>query len=236
MVQEAKEGGPTKALRDTAWDAGFSDATDGKPLRDWPKAETAGDYAAGHADGLDAVANAEAQEGEAEENDEADAMAYLRGAFATLGRALDEQAAEIAKRAHLTAGEAALDIAEEAGATFRALVRAIDGEDGPEAIVAVRDTMRQVDPTKAAEAIGILPPGRDATRRGLARQIGKKRAQLAYMDRGLRQYIPPAYLDNHGRDLWSVQESAKTVTQPQAAARRHVARELAALVHAWDVM
>ncbi|MXW18388.1 MAG: hypothetical protein F4123_11825 [Gemmatimonadetes bacterium] len=231
-MQEAKEGGPTKAEREAAWEAGFNDATDAKPPRDWPDPATAGDYNAGRADGRDAIA----QEAEAAEDAEADTMVYLRGTFAALEKRFDRLAGGIAEHVHSKAGEAAVDIFEDLCVTFRATVKGIDREEGPEAIVAVRDTLRQVDTITAAQTADMLPPDRDATRAGLARQIGKKRAQLASMGRDLLKVVPPAFLDEAGGDLWTAMESAGSVTDPRAAAWRIVRRELDALVHAWDVL
>ncbi|MDE2980844.1 MAG: hypothetical protein OXU74_06580 [Gemmatimonadota bacterium] len=232
MLQEAKEGSPTKAERETAWDAGFSDATDGKPKReDWPDDGTAGDYDAGHQDGRHAVA----QNVRAEEHDEADEMAHIRGCFATLERKTLKRCEEIAERARTDAGGAALDIAETVAVLCRELVAAIDRGEGPEAIVAAHDTLRQVKPIAAAETTNLIPPGRDATRRGLARLIGKKRAQLARMDSKIPQRIPPAFLDADGGDLWDAHTNAETLTDPNAYGRRSVRRQLDALVHAWDV-
>ena len=233
MLQEAKEGGPTKAAREAAWEAGFNDGTDGKPKRDdWPDDGTAGDYDAGYSDGRDALA----QTAEAEEDDEADVMAHIRDVFATFRRKAERRCAEIAERAHTEAGYAALDIAESVETLCRELVAAIERDEGPEALIAVRDTLAQVDPGAAAETTNLVPPGRDATRRGLARLIGKRRAQLAFMDRDLRKTTPPAYLDQGGGDLWDAQTNAETLTGPDAGARRRVRRDLDALVHAWDVM
>lgn len=251
MVQEVKEGGPTKAQRDSAWEAGFQDATNDRPLRDdWPEAETAGDYYAGHRDGRDAVAmnepdtaGAEADEdreaeieAESAENDEADEMAHLRGVFATFKRKAGRRCGEIAERVGGDIGEAALDIAEDLEALFGALVEAIDRDEGPEAVAAVRDTLRQVDPINAAKVATLIPPGREATRRGLAQQIGKGRALLAFMDRDLRKTTPPAFLDHCGRDLWDVHKNAETLTGADARGVRKTRRELDALVHAWDVL
>ena len=74
-MQEAKKGAPAKGRRETAWQAGFDDAKDGKPPREaWPDPTVMGYYHAGHRDGLAAVAEAEAQE---EEEAEACAAATL---------------------------------------------------------------------------------------------------------------------------------------------------------------
>ena len=223
-MQEAKEGGPTKAEREAAWEAGFNDATDGKPQReDWPDSPTAGYYHAGYHDGLEAVA---AEDG----------LAHLRGTFAALENRFDRLAGSITEHVPTEAGEAAVEIMEDLSVTSRAAVKSIDRGEGPEAMAALRDTLRQVDTITAARTATALPPGRDATRAGLARQIGKKRAQLAKMGRDLLKVVPPAFLDEAGGDLWTAMESAGSVTDPRAAAWRIVRRELDALVHAWDVL
>jgi len=294
-MQEAKEGAPTKGERETAWQAGFDDATDGKPPReDWPDPATAGDYHSGHRDGLAAVAQAEAQEEEEAEACAAATLAYarkkaaredawgqgysdggegrppsfsgddddalpdyeaghadgledyeaakrdralhLRGAFVTLENRFDRLAGDIAEHVASKTGEAVVDIAENLCVTFRAMWKAIDRGDGSDAVFALRDTLRQVDTIEAARTATALPPGRAATRAGLARQIGRKRAQLAKMGRDLLKVVPPAFLDEAGGDLWTAMESAGSVTDPRAAAWRIVRRELDALVHAWDVL
>ncbi len=162
--------------------------------------------------------------------------AYLRGAFKTLEREIDARGNEVAERVHSKAGEAAVDIMEDLAIMFRELAAAIDRGEGPDAVLAVRDTMRQVSPVKAVQTTNLIPPCTDATKRGLARQIGRMRAMLAHQDREVLRSVPPAFLDQHDRDLWTARESAETLTDAEARTRRYIRRDLNALVRAWDAM
>ncbi|MYD15185.1 MAG: hypothetical protein F4107_10905 [Gemmatimonadetes bacterium] len=203
--------------KQAAWGTGYNDGNDGKPSS-WPDADTLPDYEAGHEAGDDDRQAGLVQMGQ-----------YLRGAFATLERKIDKRGAEVAEKVQSEAGEAAVDIIEDLAVMFRELVAACDRGDGPEATMAVRDTFRQVNVIGAAEVAIALPPDRDGTMRGLARQIHKKRAQLNRLEAKLPQQVPPAF-------DWTARKNAETLTDPRAATLRRVRRDLDALVHAWDVL
>jgi len=224
-MQGAREGRTEaeKAAREKAWGHGYSDGGDGQPPS-WPDAETLPDYEAGHVLGME------------DRKAEQDATAWLRGCYATIERHLDRRAGEIAEKVGTDAGQAALTIVENLCVTFRALVKAVDRDEAYEGTAAVLNTLNQIDTIEAAKAAHIMPPDRDATRRGLARIINKKRAQLAKMGRDLLRVVPPAFLDEAGGDLWTAMESAESVTDPRAAAWRFVRRELDVLVQAWDAL
>lgn len=202
--------------KQAAWGTGYNDGNDGKPSS-WPDAGTLPDYEAGHKAGDDDRQAGLVQMGQ-----------YLRGAFATLERKIDKRGAEVAEKVQSEAGVAAVDIIEDLAVMFRELVAAIDRGDY-EAVMAVRDTFRQVNVIGAAEVGIMLPPDRDATMRGLARQIHKKRAQLNRQEATQFPEVPPAF-------KWTARENAETLTDPRAATLRRTRRDLDALVHAWDVL
>lgn len=175
-------------------------------------------------------------QGEAVQAEAPDAQMWLRATVRTLERQIDAQGNEVAQRVpREEGGEAMVDIIEDLTATFRELSDAIDRGEGAQAVRAVRDTLRQVEPLKAAQIADMMPPNSDGTRHGLAFQIGQKRAQLAHQDREIRRG-PAAFLDHEGGDLWDAKESAESLTGPRESARRNTRRDLDALVHAWDVL
>ncbi len=123
--------------------------------------------------------------------------------------------------------QAAVDILEDLGATFAQLREALKGSNGPETVIAVRDTLRLVEVNRAAETGREQPVRRDATRKGLERLIERKRQQLAHMERTVTEHtgIPRADLS-----------PAETIAHPVAGAWRRVRRDLDVLVEAWDAM
>ena len=154
---------------------------------------------------------------------------HLHDMFLTLERDIDARGNEVAEQVQSKAGEAAVDIIEDLAVMFRELAAACKNGHGPEATLAVRDTFRQVNVIGAAEVAIALPPNRDGTMRGLARQIHKKRSHLNRLEATLPQNVPPAF-------NWTPRENAETLTDPRAATLRTGRRDLDTLVRAWDVL
>ena len=151
----------------------------------------------------------------------------LLGGFDAIHKLMDRTAAEAAHDGWSNAAEAAVDILEDLGATFAQLRERVKDGDGPEAVIAVRDTLRLVEVNRAAETAKARPVRRDATRDGLARQIQMKREQLARMARTVTEHTGIPHHD---------MTPANTLPHPVAASWRAVERDTAALVRAWDVL
>lgn len=177
------------------------------------------------------------KQGEAVQVGQSDAQMWLRAICFALARQIGVQGNEMTQYVPSgEGGEAAVDIFETLECTFQEIGEAVLRGEGAEAVRAVRDTLEQIDPIKAAQIADMMPPTTDGTRNGLGSQIGRKRAELAHLDREIRRSTPPAYHDDADGDLWDGRESAETLTSPRHAQRRRTKRDLDALVHAWDVV
>ena len=151
-----------------------------------------------------------------------DLTTLLLGGCDALHTRMDRLAADVAADGWTDAAEAAVDLLEDLGAMFAQLREALKTGDGPEAVVAVRDTLRLVEVNRAAETATAQPVRRDATLKGLDRLIAQRQSQIDHLAEDCARLIG--------------EESVTTSTHGLAYALRTRSRELGVVVEARDII
>ena len=102
----------------------------------------------------------------------------LLGGFDALHKRMEKLAADVVDDGWSDAARAAVNLLDDLGALFSHLHNGVKRGDGPEAVVAVRDTLRLLDVHRAAMTGTVPPVRRDVTLRGLDRNIARRQTQI----------------------------------------------------------